>query len=105
MTKQGMVFGTVKNRESWNKKDGTPFVKAIVQTKEGDEVPVVWWNEKTAGDQDANVLVFGEEKEYRNEIQIKASRTYDWDDSMARLVGFYRKLSGSRDRWSSETQS
>lgn len=90
MTRQVKVFGTLKKRENLYKKDGTPYVKAIVQTEQGDEVPVVWWDAETAGDQEAEVCVYGEEHEYKNILEIKASTTYDRGDSMARLVGFYR---------------
>ena len=89
------IVGIVKNRDVVRPRSGgQPFVKATVTLDEGDEVPVIWWDEGRAPANGARVKVEGRVRDYNGSSELHASnwaieRTGPPSDPVAQVIGFY----------------
>ena len=84
------LFGIVKQRQTHLKRDGQPYVKAVLHSEEGESCLVLWWDAHRAPPEGARVWVQGKVNEYQGRQEIHVHRTNRWDDAMGCVAGFYR---------------
>ena len=92
---EASIVGIVKNRLVVRPRSGgQPFVKATVTSDDGDEVPVIWWDEGRAPANGARVKAEGRMRDYDGSTELHASnwvveRTAPPSDPVAQVIGFY----------------
>ena len=89
------VTGVVRKRTMASKKDGDPYVRALVGKDRGHSVEVLWWNPDDAPEAGVHVHVRGRSKSFHGQRQLHADATEPVfreppSDPVSALVGYYR---------------
>ena len=87
--------GVVRKRTLAQKKNGDPYVRAVVAGERGQPVEVLWWDPDDAPEAGMEVHVRGRSDEFRGQRQIHADATEPVfreppSDRVSALVGYYR---------------